>query len=407
MTHRKKDTRVSSLIQETLLSSDDALKQMLQRMIQEVLEAEMRTFLQAESYERTDKRKGYRNGYKPRTLFTRVGTLELMIPKDREGNFKTELFERYQRSEKALMLSIAQMYIQGVGTRKVKKITEALCGLDISKSQVSELSKRLDTEIEAWRNRRLDKQYPYLVVDARYEYIRQGGCVMSQGVLFVVGIDTAGYREPLGVWCADSENETSWYEVFNELKNRGLRGVRYVVSDDHKGLRNAIDRCFQGTLWQRCQVHFIRNILNHTSRKDRPYIMSFLSEITGSESLKSARKRLRDTVAELEKTHPKIAELLDTHARLSSSQVGEEIFSVYQLPKAHWKRMRTTNMLERFNQEVKRRTRVVRIFPNESSCIRLVSALAMETAEEWIQRKYLTLEEPIDEIIKLKKEKAA
>jgi len=386
-------------MQETLLSSDDAIRQMLQRMIQEVLKAEMQSFLQAESYERTDKRKGYRNGYKPRTLFTRVGVLKLMVPKDREGQFQTELFDRYQRSEKALMLSIAEMYIQGVATRKVKKITETLCGLDISKSQVSELTKRLDADVESWRNRRLDRQYPYLVVDARYEYIRQGGCVMSHGVLLVLGIDEEGYREPLGVWCADSENETSWTDVFNELKNRGLHGVKYVVSDDHKGLRKAIDRCFQGTLWQRCQVHFIRNILNHTSRKDRPYIMSFLREITGAQSLKSARKRLHDAVSELEKTYPKIAELLDTH--------GEEIFTVYQLPKAHWKRMRTTNMLERFNQEIKRRTRVVRIFPNEASCIRLVASLSMETAEEWMQRKYLTIEEPIDEKIKLKKEKAA
>ena len=399
MTHRKKDTRVSSVMQETLLSSDDALRQLLQRLVQEVLEAEMQSFLQAESYERTDKRTGYRNGYKPRTLHTRVGTLELMVPKDREGRFHTELFERYQRSEKALMLTVAEMYIQGVATRKVKKITEALCGLDISKSQVSELTKRLDVEIESWRNRRLDKQYPYLVVDARYEYIRQGGCVRSNGVLLVVGIDKDGYREPLGVWVANSENETSWYEVFNGLKNRGLRGVRYVVSDDHKGLRIAIDRCFQGALWQRCQVHFMRNILNHTSRKDRPYIMSFLHEITGAESLKSARKRLHDAVAEFEKTHPKIAELLDTH--------GEEIFSVYQLPKAHRKRMRTTNMLERFNQEIKRRTRVVRIFPNEASCIRLVTAMAMETAEEWIQRKYLTMEEKIDDTIKIRNNEAA
>ena len=354
---------------------------------------------QAESYERTDKPTGYRNGYKPRTLYTRVGALELMVPKDREGRFHTELFERYQRSEKALMLSIAEMYVHGVATRKITKITEALCGLEISKSQVSELSKKLDAEIEVWRNRPLKKEYVYLVVDARYEYIRQGGCVSSNGVLVVIGIDKDGYREPLGVWVADSENETSWYDVLNELKNRGLQDIHYVVSDDHKGLRNAIDRCFQGTLWQRCQVHFIRNILNHTSRKNRPYIMSFLREITGAESLKSARERLHDAVTELEKTHPKIAGLLDTH--------GEEIFTVYQLPKAHRKRMRTTNMLERLNQEIKRRTRVVRIFPNEASCIRLVSAMAMETADEWMQRKYLDMEEQTEEQIQLTQEIAA
>jgi len=399
MTHQKKDTRVSSLMQETILSSDDALKEMLQRLVQVVLEAEMQTFLQAESYERTDKRTGYRNGYKPRMLCTRVGTLDLMVPKDREGRFQTELFERYQRSEKALMLSIAQMYIQGVATRKVKKITEALCGLEISKSQVSELTKRLDGEIEAWRNRPLEKEYIYLIVDARYEHIRFGGCVSSKGVLIVVGIDKDGCREPLGVWAADSESETSWTDVFNALKKRGLRGVRYVVSDDHKGLCKAVSRCFQGALWQRCHVHFMRNILSYTSRKDRSYIMSLLREITGAQSLESARKRIAETVELLQRTHPKIADMLDTH--------GEEILAVYQLPETHRKRMRSTNMLERFNQEIKRRTRVVRIFPNEASCIRLVASLAMETAEEWMQRKYLTMEETIDKKMQFKKEEAA
>ena len=249
MTHPRKDTRVSSLMQETLLSSDDAIRQLLQRMIQEVLESEMQTFLHAGSYERTDERRGYRNGSKPRMLHTRVGTLELIFPKDREGRFRTELFERYQRSEKALMLSIAQMYLQGVSTRKVKKITEALCGLDVSKSQVSELTKKLDAEIEVWRNRPLTKEYAYLVADARYEYMRHTGCVTGHGVLIVIGIDTDGYREPLGVWTADSESEASWAEAFNSLKDRGLRGVRYVVSDDHTGLKKAAFRCFQGALW--------------------------------------------------------------------------------------------------------------------------------------------------------------
>lgn len=399
MTHPKKDTRDSSIMQEVILSSDDSIRQMFQRMIQGVLEAEMRTFLQAESYERTDKRTGYRNGYKTRTLFTRVGTLELMVPKDREGRFQTELFERYQRSEKALMLSIAQMYIQGVATRKVKKITEILCGLEISKSQVSELTKRLDGEIEAWRNRPLEKEYAYLIADARYEHIRSGGCVTSKGVLIVVGIDKDGYREPLGVWVADSENETSWSNAFNELKKRGLRGVKYVVSDDHKGLKKAVFRCFQGVLWQRCQVHFMRNIINLTSRKDRAYIISLMREITAAGSLKAARKRVAETVGQLERTHPKIAEMLDEH--------GEEILTVYHLPEQHRKRMRSTNMLERLNQEIKRRTRVVRIFPNEASCIRLVSAMAMETAEDWMQRKYLDMEDTTNEKTNLKQEKAA
>lgn len=398
MTHLTKDTRVLSLMQEAL-SSDDTMRQLLQHMIQEVLEAEMQTFLHAESYERTEQRRGYRNGYKPRQLHTRVGTLELMIPKDREGQFRTELFERYQRSEKALLMSLTEMYVHGVATRKVKHITETLCGLDISKSQVSELSKTLDAEIAVWRNRPLEKEYVYLIADARYEYIRYNRRVTDYGVLLVVGIDTDGIREPLGVWVADSESEASWADVFNSLKDRGLRGVTYIVSDDHTGLRKAVRRCFQGALWQRCQVHFIRNVLSHTSRKDRGYVVSLMREITAAASADAARKRIREVVTRLERTHPKIAQMLDEH--------GEEILTVYHLPEPHRKRMRSTNMLERLNQEIKRRTRVVRIFPNEASCIRLVSALAMETAEEWMQRKYLDMEAVADEVRQFKQEKTA
>jgi len=310
--------------------------------------------------------------------------LELLVPKDREGRFQTELFEKYQRNEKALVLSIMEMYVQGVSTRKVKKITEELCGLEISKSQVSTLVKGLDKEIQQWRKRPLGKRYPYLVVDARYERIRRDGSIIPQGVLIVVGIDTEGYREVLGVWCADSESEESWSMVFRELKERGMTGVRYVVSDNHSGLVDAIHRHFQGAQWQRCQVHFIRNVLSKVPKKDRGRILAYLRDITGASDIETARKRLGEAVDILQVSHPKAAALLDDH--------GEEMLAVYALPEHHRKRMRTTNMLERFNQELKRRTRVVRIFPNEQSCIRLVSALAMEENENWLERKYLNME---------------
>lgn len=310
--------------------------------------------------------------------------MELLVPKDREGRFQTELFEKYQRNEKALVLSIMEMYVQGVSTRKVKKITEELCGLEISKSQVSTLVKGLDKEIQQWRKRPLGKRYPYLVVDARYERIRRDGSIIPQGVLIVVGIDTEGYREVLGVWCADSESEESWSMVFRELKERGMTGVRYVVSDNHSGLVDAIHRHFQGAQWQRCQVHFIRNVLSKVPKKDRGRILAYLRDITGASDIETARKRLGEAVDILQVSHPKAAALLDDH--------GEEMLAVYALPEHHRKRMRTTNMLERFNQELKRRTRVVRIFPNEQSCIRLVSALAMEENENWLERKYLNME---------------
>ncbi len=373
--------------QEATGEGEDGLLKLMQNVVQRVLEEELAAFLQAEPHERTEERMGYRNGYKPRTLTTRLGRMELMVPKDREGRFQTELFERYQRSEKALMLSLVEMYIQGVSTRKVKAITEALCGLDISKSQVSKLVKSLDEDIQNWRSRKLGKKYPYLVVDARYERVRINHQVVTQGVLLVVGIGSDGYREILGTWVADSESEASWSEVFKELRTRGLKGVRYVVSDDHAGLVKAIGRHFQGVLWQRCQVHFVRNLCSIVSKKDRPRIVEMLREITTAQTYASARKRMDETIESLEKIHPKVSKMLEKN--------GEDILTVYQLPVWQRRGMKSTNMLERYNQELKRRTRVVRIFPNQESCLRLVTALAMETTEEWLGRRYLIFEDEV------------
>lgn len=385
MTHPKKeDTGILDILQASSVKGDDPIKVMLRHTIQQVLEEELTAFLNAEPYTRTEERRGYRNGYKPRTLKTRVGRLKLMVPKDREGRFQTELFEKYQRNEKALVLSIVEMYVQGVSTRKVKNITEELCGLEISKSQVSAMAKGLDEEVQRWRRRLLTKQYPYLVVDARYERIRRDGAVIPQGVLIVVGVDAEGYREILGVWCADSESSASWSMVFRELKERGLSSVGYVVSDNHSGLVDAIHRHFQGAQWQRCQVHFIRNVLDKIPKKDRGKILAYLQDITGAPSIETARERLHETVDAIQSSYPKAADILD--------EQGEEILAVYALPEHHRKRMRSTNMLERYNEEIKRRTWVVRIFPNEQSCIRLVSALAMEENEKWMERKYLNME---------------
>jgi len=387
MARRVDDKDLLGIWQEATGQGDDGLRKVMESAIQRIMEEELTSFLQAETHERTQDRKGYRNGYKPRMLTTRLGRMELLIPKDREGRFQTELFERYQRNEKALMLSLVEMYVHGVSTRKVKAVTEALCGLDISKSQVSRLAKDLDEEVQAWRNRPLSKPYPYLVVDARYERIRINHKVLPQGVLLVVGIGEDGYREILGTWVADSENEASWSEVFRELKERGLNGVRYVVSDDHAGLVKAIGRHFQGCLWQRCQVHFLRNIISQVSKKDRPQIMEMIKDITAAQSYESARKRMDEVIDTLEKTHPKVSQLLEEH--------GEEILSVYQLPLHHRRSMKSTNMLERYNQELKRRTRVVRIFPHQESCLRLVTAMAMEMSEEWMIRRYLIFEDEV------------
>lgn len=367
------------------IGGEDFLRELVQRTVQQVLEAEMSSFLGAENYQRNSERRGWRNGYKPRTLKTRVGELELMVPKDRDGLFQTELFERYQRSEKALVLALLQMYVEGVSTRKVSAITEALCGLEVSKSQVSALSQKLDAEVAEWRQRPLTEAYPYLVIDARYEKVRRGGAVVSQGVLVGVGISASGYREVLGCWMAESESEASWGAVFSELKQRGLHGVRYVVSDDHAGMVKAIGRHFQGVVWQRCQVHFVRNALSLCGQRERPLVLRLMKTVTESATREGANAALASAIADLEQKAPRVAQLLEDH--------GEEILGVYALPEAHQKRMRTTNMLERQNQELKRRTRVVRVFPHEQSCLRLIAALLMETSQEWMERIYLSMEE--------------
>jgi len=249
---------------------------------------------------------------------------------------------------------------------------------------VSELSKVLDAEVAAWRTRPLLKAYPYLMVDARYEKVRGGPHVASRGVLLVVGIAEDGFREILGTYTANTESEATWSEVFSDLRDRGLSGVRFVVSDDHSGLRAAIDRHFQGALWQRCQVHFLRNVLARVSKKDRGWVVDLLRAITNAETLDAARAALKQAVAALRARYPKVAELLD--------EQGTEMLAVYQLPVPHRKRMRSTNMLERYNQELKRRTRVVRIFPDDRSCLRLVTALAIEQSDEWQERRYLDMD---------------
>jgi putative transposase len=398
MARRVNGTDVLAVWQESA-EEEDRLRHLVQHVLQRVLEEELTAFLGAEAYERTAERRGYRNGSKPRTLKTRVGTLELLVPKDREGRFQPSLFERYQRHEKALVLALVEMYIQGVSTRKVKAITEQLCGLTISKSQVSVLAKGLDEEIAAWRSRALEAAYPYLMVDARYEKVRQGPRVVSQGVLLVIGVSETGFREILGVWQAATESEATWSEVFSELKARGLRGVQYVVSDDHQGLRVAVDRHFQGALWQRCQVHFIRNVLARVRKGDRAEVLALVRSITQAPTREAAEAAVTTAVETLTKTYPEVATLVEAAA--------PEILAVYELPEEHRKRLRSTNLLERYNQEVKRRTRVVRIFPNGASCLRLICALAIETNEEWLGRRYLRMDLEDEAAAERTSEKAA
>lgn len=376
---------LASVAQAALLDDPEFLRGLVERAVQAILEAEMTAHLGAARYERTAARTGYRNGTKPRTLHTRVGTLELRVPQDRDGTFSPDLFARYQRNEQALVLALLEMYLQGVSTRKVAAITEQLCGTSFSKSQVSALAGRLDTELAAWRERPLAVSYPYLSVDARYEYVRIDGQVVSQGVLTVAGVRDDGRRKLLVVAVADTESEATYQELFRSLKARGLRDVRLVTSDDHAGLRAAISRHFQGASWQRCQVHFARNLLGLVSAKHRARLGENLRDVFAATNAAQAQATARTCAAAWQASHPQVAAKLETELA--------DCLACYAFPAAHRPRLRTTNGLERFHQELKRRTRVVRIFPNRAALLRLVTALAMEQSEEWVSgRRYLDLE---------------
>jgi putative transposase len=383
--HRRVDEHMA---QEILLDDPAFLREIVERVVQQVLEAEMTEHIGAAPYERSATRIGHRNGYKPRALRTRVGTLNLLVPQDREGTFSTRLFSRYQRNEKALCLALMEMYVEGVSTRKVKEVTEELCGTSFSKSLVSSLAGSLDSELKAWRSRRLEAEaYPYLFVDARYEKVRIDGRVVSQGVLIASGVRDDGFREVLGVEVSDTESEATYQEMFRSLKGRGLSGVDLVISDDHEGLKAAIARHFQGASHQRCQVHYARNLLGMVSYASRKELGADLRAIFAAPAREQALQ-LASSVAQRwrEKGNEKVARHMEEHL--------EECLTCLAFPESHRRRIRTTNSLERLNQEIKRRTRVVRIFPNREACLRLVSALAVEQSEEWLTgRRYLDMGE--------------
>ena len=382
--HRRVDAQMA---QEVMLDDPGFLREIVERVVQQFLEAEMTEHIGAAPYERVEGRTGHRNGYKPRMLRTRVGTLNLYVPQDREGTFSTKLFSRYQRNEKALVLALMEMYVEGVSTRKVKDITEELCGTSFSKSLVSSLASDLDAELEAWRNRGLEaKAYPYLFVDARYEKVRTGHRVIGQGVLIVSGVRDDGLREILGVEVADTESEATYQEMFRSLKARGLKGVELVVSDDHEGLKAAVCRHFQGASHQRCQVHYVRNLLGMVGHAKRKELAEGLRGVFAAPSRQVALGLTSELAARWRGSHPRVAEHLEEHI--------EECLSCLAFPDSHRRRVRTTNGLERLNQEIKRRTKVVRIFPNKEACLRLVSALAVEHSEEWVTgRRYLDMRE--------------
>lgn len=375
----------SKTVASSLADDRDFVRALVQDTLNAAMEAEMSEWLGAAKGERSATRRGYRSGHYGRKLTMRVGTLELRVPQERDGTFSTRVFERYQRSEKALVSILSEMYVKGVSTRKVSRIAEELCGRSFSAGTISKMVSELDGSLRRWSERPLEGGFPYVILDARYEKVREEGSVRSRAVQVALGIDDEGRRHVLAVELAAKESENTWTEFLSGLRRRGLRDVRYVVSDSHEGLKNAVSKVLPTALWQRCCVHFLRNACDRLARTADPACLEGLKRLWSCEGAAEARKELERWMLRWgdEKGCRKLADWVEENV--------EETLSVYRLPSGHRKRMKSTNMLERLNEEIRRRTRVARIFPNERSCLRLVRALAVETHEGWLTgKRYLT-----------------
>ena len=357
----------------------------LERLLNELMLVERSQALQAAPYERSEQREGYANGFKDKTVQTRLGKMHLQVPQTRNKPFYPSCLEKGQRSDKALALAVAEMYVNGVSTRRVKKITQELCGLEISSTQVSRISKVLDEELEKFRKRPLGAVL-YLYLDARYEKIRYNGSVRDMAVLTAIGVNEEGKREVLAISCSLSEAEVHWREFLEELLLRGLKGIELIISDDHAGLRKARKAVLPGIQWQRCLFHLAQNAMQHAPNLSmKKEIAQSIRDIYQAPSLIEAKQRLTKSVTHYEKTASKFSEWLEENL--------EEGLAFYQFPEDHWKKIRTNNLSERLNQEFKRRTKVARLFPSIESCERLITAVAMETHEDWMSgNQYLSME---------------
>jgi len=386
MTHHTDPELLNNVLQLLTEQSHDGFAEGLRLLVNEAMRVERHQVLQAQPYERTDTRLGYANGYKSKTLTSRVGPITFRVPQVRgETAFYPSALEKGIRSEQALKLAMAEMYVQGVSTRKVSAIVEELCGTSVSSAQVSDCAKLLDAELQKWRDRPLGT-YPYLMFDARYEKVRHDGQLRDCAVLIALGINPAGQRSLLGVSVALSEAEVHWRAFFHSLVQRGLCGAQFIVSDDHPGMGAARQAVFGAVPWQRCQFHLQQNALAYVPRlEQRKEVAQAIRTVFDSPSRPAAETRLKEIVTHYAKSTPKLSAWLEENL--------PQGLTVFALPVAHQKRLRTSNGLERVNQELKRRTRVARVFPNEASLLRLISALLAETSDEWESGKiYLNME---------------
>jgi len=385
MTHQEQTTALDRITELLAEHGFDGLASAVTVLLNEVMKIERSHALGAGPYQRTEGRTGYANGYKPRTIHTRIGPLAVEVPQTRGVEFYPSALEKGVRSERAWKLAVAEMDVQGVSTRKVAAITEQLCGLEVTSSQVSRAAARLDDELEKWRSRPIGET-PYLILDARYEHVRHGGQVRSCAVLVAIGIDTQGTRSILGVSVSLSEAEAHWRDFLASLQARGLHGVKLVTSDAHAGLKPALDARLTGVPWPRCQFHLVENAMAFVPKPGmRKAVVASLRAVFDAPDRPEAERQLDLAVKKYRATAPKLAEWLEANV--------PQGLAVFALPASHRRRRRTVNMLERLNKELKRRTRVAGLFPNEASALRLVTAVAMEISDEWeTNRKYLTME---------------
>jgi putative transposase len=373
---------IAEVVREVLRDEHaDVIRESVRAVAQELMEAEISELIGAQRGERSEDRATHRNGYRPRRWDTRAGEIELQIPKIRQGSYFPSFLQPRKRSEQALVSVVQQAYVCGVSTRRVDQLVESL-GLRISKSEVSRIAGLLDEQVSAFRERKLEGRYPYVFVDAKIEKVRDGGRVARKCVVIAHAVHETGRREIIGLDVGEAETEAFWTEFLRSLVGRGLVGVQLAISDAHPGLKAAIARVL-GSPWQRCTVHFLRDLRGHCRKDQHDALGALIRQLFAASDGADARRRLAEAIGQLEPRLPKIARLLD--------EAEDDVLAFYAFPAEHWPKLRSTNPLERFNREIGRRTDVVGIFPDDSSLIRLVSMLAIEANDEWlVGRSYIS-----------------
>jgi transposase-like protein len=400
MAHQQHDNAFNDAMELLIENGFDGMANVLKILLNEAMKIEREEVLSARAYQRTNDRKGYANGYKPKTVDTRMGRITVDVPQVRgDVEFYPSALEKGCRSERALKVAIAEMYVKGISTRRVNAILEKMCGLDISSTQVSRAAKMLDEELDKWRQRPLG-QYPYLVLDAHYEKVRTNGSVQSCAVFTAIGINTDGKREILGVSVSLSEAEVHWRDFLKSLMDRGLYGVTLITSDAHSGLMAARQCLFNGVPWQRCQFHLQRNAQAYVPKKSmQKQVHDDVADIFAAPNGQLAKTRLKYYIEKYAESAPALSQWMEENL--------PEGLTVFESPQKHRKRMRTSNSLERLHEEINRRTRVARLFPNEASLLRLVSAIEMEISEDWLAgKRYLNMNvEKENQIVSAKSDK--